>query len=934
KAEQDGAPPPKQGRNIADALADAIKKTQTSIQAKAHKPHISTSTKKTMIIAAVVLVVLPVAALLAVIIPGQIARSSAFGAYEAGNYPLALRELRAFLADNPGDNEVAYYAAQAASRTGEFDFAARVMSKISVAPEYARDPEFIFAYALMLAPGPNTTGVLNKLAGIAPKHAGGRLLRGIMLTKEKYFSRAREDFLEADSIIRGAPNYDGSDLRAVHRRIAENKNIMPIFAAASAAGADSPVFRRFAARINAPAPDGVFINRYASVPPPAEADDYGDGDLIGFYYAVMLLLAGQFREADVEFSKLPAAVSGSPEVENLKAIRHAVRGEYRKAADKFAAISGQSPELMLNLANASFNLNPSAESAAAAAALYDKALAAEENPPPVARHNRAVLRLITGDNAGAREDLAALKDGAPPQTPFLRVLAELSQNPQSDAINELLKAAGNFPGADSIRAAHYTAGGKHNLALRLLGKNAGDGEWDAAARAYVRYLADVRLFMRAYHALRARAPKRGAETRYQNGALELAVGNLPAAEETLKLMETENGEDFWTDALRGLVEHTKNNSEQALAHITRAAQKAETDAQRRNIAVDAADILLAAAPRLLENMLESLKSLDPVAETLLARLRAKKDPKNAAKQARAAVARYPVFAVQYHASYALAEAGYPEEALTLLLAAAAEWNPVNVPLLTRIVELQIVASDPDGAAATKQRIAGIKWEVTKGGKDDLLALGVDSPNDSEMIKLLTEAINNNTSPEDALKRFGELLKSAAGKDEKVKLLFQRATFYYAVRQYPEAEQDLNDTLPELDPETRQQALEYLGKTLERQKKYGKAAAVYQQLADNAPEIPLYRRLAGRALSNYDSDAAVQYLRETAAMFPANIESYFELSAVLQKTQNIQEATAVLQKAARIAPLYVKIYAMLTRAQRSHNPEAAKENSVIASKLVL
>ncbi|MBE8157791.1 MAG: hypothetical protein HAW59_00100, partial [Betaproteobacteria bacterium] len=40
KAEQDGAPPPKQGRNIADALADAIKKTQTSIQAKAHKPHI------------------------------------------------------------------------------------------------------------------------------------------------------------------------------------------------------------------------------------------------------------------------------------------------------------------------------------------------------------------------------------------------------------------------------------------------------------------------------------------------------------------------------------------------------------------------------------------------------------------------------------------------------------------------------------------------------------------------------------------------------------------------------------------------------------------------------------------------------------------------------------------------------------------------------
>lgn len=933
QAEKAGAPPPKKSVDISGALSSALQKgAQTKAKIAAAKPSPSFPVKKAAAAAAVLLVVVPLAAFLVFVLPGQMSRSGAFGAYEKGDFERAGRELRAYLADHPGDNEAAYYAARAAAKTGDFSFAAATMNRIASAAEFAEDPGFIFSHALILGPKAETVKILNKLVSVAPQHAGGRLMRGVLLTRENEFSRAREDFLEADSAIRD-PDYDGKYLREVHRRIAGGKNVMAAFSAPSAP-ADSPAFQSFASRVGAPVPEGLFLNRYFPMPPPADAENYGDVDLVGFYYAAMLVLAKQFREAEVEFSKFPPAVAESAEVEILKAVRGAVQGKYREAADKFAELAKDDENfsgLPVNLANASFSANPSANTALSAAALYDKALAADDNPEPETLHNRALLRLINGDDAGAREDIAALKENAPGQTRLLRVLAELADNPQSGAIDGLLKSAGDFPGAVHIRAAHYAAAGKHNQALRLLGKSAGGGKWNGDARAYVRLLADTGLLMRSYQALRIRAPEQDAETRYRSGVLELASGNLPQAEETVKLMEAENGGHAYTDAMRGLVEHAKNNSEQALVYIGRAAEKAQTETERQNIAVDAADVLFAGSPRLLENILGALKSLDPKTEALRARLLAEKNPKDAAQKARAAAARYPVFAVQYHAGAALAAAGETEEAAGMLRNAA-EWNPVNISLLAQIAELESAAGDSEAAEKTRQRIARIKQNAGKK-KDNEINLAVDAPRDARMIKIFTNVLNKGAPPAPALARFEELLKDAPGAAETAVLRFQRATFYSAINQYGKAEEDLGAALPALSADLRRRALGYLGDALGRQKKYPEAADIYRRLAKEHPDSPIYRRLAGRAVSNYDAAEAVQYLTETAALYPADIETYFELSGAMQKAQRILEASAVLQKAVRIAPLHVKIYAMLSRTQRSHNPEAAKENSIIAAHLV-
>ncbi|MGI9305685.1 MAG: tetratricopeptide repeat protein [Gammaproteobacteria bacterium] len=899
--------------------------------------------KKLGIVILVLAVIVPIAGGLAWYVPKQIARSKAFAAYEKGNFGEALRELRSYIESAPNDNEAAYYAALAAMKTDDYAYAALAMQKIAAVPSYAQNPDFLFNYALALLPAEKTMEVLNNLASADPQHAGGRMMRGIMLIRENNIQRAREDFLAADNILRDSPDYDGKDLFAVHRRVfAKAGKVLPAFFPPSALSPETAALRPIAARLHIPIPAEIYINRYFPSPPEPRAQDFGADGLVGFYYALVLLQNGQLKEADVEFSKLPS----SPAVNNLKAIQHALKGEYDKAEELLMPLAKEysdNPQFLVNMANAQFNARPDTENAAKTAALLAEALAIN-NAMPAALHNRAVLRLATGNDSGALEDTAALNKlelaGAtlPGQTPLLRVFAALAANPKDGNLNRLLS---EVKASDVLyaRVAHYTAVGRHDDALRLL-RDVADkregGSWNPAAQAYAKYLTELRLLMRARLALRARAPASNPEIRYRRGVLELETGLLEEAQKTLAHMEKANAGHFYTDALRGMAAYAGGSPEQGQLNLTMAIENAGSEQKRLQLAMNAAEYL-AKSPILFSKILDSIDYLTPKGLAVRARLLAQSNPNKAAAIARDVLLRHPLYDVQYHAGLALIKADEYDDGLAALLAAV-EWNPADIELLTEVKEIQ-AEGNLRAAAEIGAKIEGIRRENALEEEDSPGETPpIAQPKDPQLVRHIqavfqTSGTDRNNALRDTLSRFSTLVKGVKSGPKKSQFLFQRASFYLAIKDYSKSENDFRDAIIKLPAEQKTAAKFYLAKALSDQKRHEAAAEVYRDLADLNLDSPLYRRLAGRAMSNYDPLGAEEYLMKAVERFPADIEGYFELSAARQKEENMKGAVTALQKAARISPLYVTIYTKLAGAQRSGDPKTATENSSIARNFV-
>ena len=923
--------------DISESLSGAFSKmVLTGTQIK----RVAGASKRYVLIGVLLALVVPVLVLVGINIPLQVARSEAFSLYQKGDYETSLLKFRSYLKDRPSDTDAVFHAAQAAIHIEDYDYANTLLGKLAHVANIANRPDYMFAYALALMPSAEAMPVLNNLVANAPDHTGGRLLRGVLLANQNQLSRAREDFLQADSVIRGA-NYDNTDMLSAHRRVVENAaTILPIFEPPSAITSDAPILQALSRRLGVPVFADMYINRYFLIlPEDAEASGISDDNIVSMYYTVMLLRDGQFNEAQVEFSKLSPEVMSESPVGSLQGIAHALMGDYQAAFEVFQSLSEQldaHPVLFFNLANAVFSANPTAQGAADAVELLSKVLALDENFIS-ARSNRALLRLLLGDNIGAMEDIDAVSaTGKLSQAMSnLRVLALLAQDPHSADLDQLLFLQ-NAQSDDLIyaRVARYSALGQYDAALELLRKMMDEESgWSVAARLYADQLANAGLLMRARNVWLARAPQRDAETRYNIGKIELAAGNKTAALALLSAMEKDNTEDAYTYALSALV-LGESDVEGARRAIDMALANAQTPQQRQDIAVDLANLLFKIAPEVLRMVLQSPLLPDAATDAVVARLQLSDD---SADIARAAVARYPFANVQYHAGIALAESGQIKEAIEVLQAAV-QWQPLNIELLEIIVQLYSGIDQTNKAKQTQIAIDNIKLYLSDPeANDNIETFTIDSPPDERLVKYINGAQAKTISPQQAVSRFQQLIEQAESNKDKAVLHFQRATFLLAIEQYALSEKDIRDanTL-KLPFDKQKSAAIYLAKALSKQQKHKESLAIYRQLADQFPENPLYRRQTGQAMSNINPQLAIEYLRETIDIFPVDIESYFELVTVYQKNQNdvndVQNAINVLRRAARVMPFHVPTYGYLSRVQRISNTFAAKENSVVADLL--
>ena len=900
--------------------------------------------KKNIILGVAAAVVIPAVIIVGIKIPDQISRSKAFSAYEEGRYDDSLRDFRDYMQNNPGDAEAAFYSARAAINTGDFQYASDTMGKIANAPGISQNPEFLFYHALALAPDADSIPVLNKLVSASPSHVGGRLLRGILLTREKDFQRAREDFLKVDSIIRGGENYDGNAISQVHSRIASLQNFLPSFDTKSAVSADAPVLRRLSGRLGVPVAPEIYISRYLpSLPAADDSLAVGDDDWAEIYYTLLLLANNQTEEAKAQISGLTPEVMASS-AGSLEGIYHVLNNDYPAAEKVFRQlVNSPAPqaEIFFNLANIIFNASPTDENARAAIALLSDAI--NMNPAlSVARHNRAVLQLWLGEFDGAADDMAALQQDTP-QTPLLRALIALSLDPRDENIAALLQnIETSSPAKTYILAAHLIALGKYgDVLLMLQGESEKSAGWEESDRLYAQYLANIGLWLRARHLLTQKAPQDSPDIRYQIALINLQIGETEKAEATLAVMESQNGDSIQTAVLRALILWRTGEAEKAATAITDALQAATSDEEKWWAATEGKDILLEHSPDVLRELLSQSPPAGSMAQVLSAQLTAQEKPKAAAAVALEASARHPFFEIQRHAGIALAIAGRNDEAAEVLQAAI-EWSPVNIPVMNRLRELYAAAGRAqDEARITRiiRNIVNFHKKPEDGEKDDHSeVIKIEAPgNNKAILSAIAQTRANKAPVSQAADMYKKLIADAAADDDaKAALIrYQFGTFLLSSQEYADAETEFRAALLSglLPPLQARRAKFYLGKALTSQRKFSEGAEIYEELAKENPDISLYRRMIGNAMIGDKNLEAVSYLRESARLFPADIENYYALVAALRQAEQSDEAISVLRKVARIAPLYAPTYIALSRIQQiTDDIISAKKNSVIVNEL--
>lgn len=959
--ETENPAPPEPG--LGERLAEFVDARRKKIRKAAAERKEPISKKKIAIVAAAV-----AAALLAIAVatklPLQFSRSAAFFLHEEGRHNEALPKFRSYLRENRGDAEAALAAAQSALSIGKDETAAEFLQPFA---GHVDDPEFKFTYALAFAASPSADQALDDLIAAAPDHLGGRLLRGVILTRDKQFKRAREDFLYADSIIRSSPEYDVASLRAAHLHIVRHgESMLRAFDMPLVVSPGGAAARAGSGLAGFPIPLEIYAHRYA---PALPAEDFaGDDNIVALHYALMLMYAGQLDEAAVEFSKMPSGFLFSSEAGVAQGILHALGGDYERAAKIFSAFASRFPQsapILFNLASAQYASSPDAGGVGAAKVALDQALAAD-GEMRIARYNRAAMRLFSGDARGASEDIAALDAAGgslPSQAPLLRIMAAVASDPQGDALGSMLEEAGSARrGALAFAgAARHFAEGSVEEGLRDLGAAARGGAWSEATRLYSRRLEDAGLLMRAHYALE-RAPASDLAARYRRGILNLATGRLGAAQEISQRMQSDSPGHFYATALYAaiLAEEAEKNSaaiaadalaggvrsgryknspvsRTALASLRIALESAPPPANQE-IALDHAEFLLQFDPLALAAAVRSAGYPTAIARAVMARLvvagaDTAKDLDAAIQNGIDAAMRSPFSIVQYHAGIALADAGRHKDALPLL-AAAVRGRPLDAGLLLRLAEAQYAIGREKDANRSRQAAVNVAWHLANPGHPDNRELSLEIPDVPRLRRQIALAKENKSNMQSVLSNFNALIDGTPAGPKRADLLFQRATFHLHLENYSACVSDIQAALADgLAAEKRGRAEAYLGVALAGENKHPEAEAVHRRLAAQYPSISFYRRLVGRTLTATQPEKAADYLRESVEMFPADLGVYFDLATNRIKDQDHAAAVETLHQAARVSPLHAPIYRALHQIQGSFDIATAQENSIIHSSLV-
>ena len=872
---------------------------------------------KALAIVALVVVVAAVAALVVPRIPEQMRRGAALQAFAEGDYETAALDLESHMRLRPDDDEAGLHYALAALHSGEDDAARAAFARFASSP-MAAGGDFLLGRALSRLDDPETAGpALNTLLSQNPDHPAARVARAVLRANAGNMRGARDDFLEADHLIRGLAE-DDPNLQLV------NRVLLAAFAADEFAAPDPAA--DFAApvegRLEFPLGADGFANRYALPGDGAFAREHPPQSAVSaLHYANFLIREGQYPEAETELNQAEAVAPDLLMLRNLRAFLPLRRGDFAAAAEMFADIAEaapDSPRAALNRANSAWAADPDIARWQSAAAAYDAVLEAEPDNP-AALNNRAYLRILGGDLTGARADLDAVAadsvdDAMARKLRFNRAVADLAEGDHDAALDTLEKlAAVGFASAPRAAAAAARAAGR----------------WDRAAayrsaepsREFALHLERRGLLMRALWALDSETAWDSGNSGdsgdsgdsggnsgedlslFRRGRILAKLGNRDAALEQAERMSDPVG----ASALRAVVAAIGGERESALEQYRvsvvgggggGSAEYAESLGEwlspRWPTAGDLAGLPLENAPRLAALAAAGLAGRDDDRARELAGFAAKLRPHD--------------FLVLRRAGFALARAGEAEAGLEML-ERAREGYPADAGLWKSIQDFRAATGDRDGALRAAETLVNLANPGATEDDDPPFKFRAFSKEDADAINRFLAA----RQYDKALAVHEKMLESPAARRREVRaaLLYNQAALLRAAGRHRDSARALTELLDEsaLTPRRRAAALSARGKSLMMDGDRRGASESFEEAAELNPALAEYRRQAAAASSN-----PTRELEAVTRRFPLHRPAYLELADLHRERGELQRAVAVLERLARIAPRSAIIYKKLSEFQ--------------------
>ena len=889
--------------------------------------------RKAVALGAVGLILLLIGGVIAPNIPQQMRRSAAFQAMSDGDYETAALELETYTKDRPNDAEAGLQYAMAALHIGDIAAARAAFGKFSGADLAARE-DFTLGHILARLDSPDAVlPLLDSVVSRNSQSAAAYLIRGVLRANEGDLRRARDDFLQADVIIRGYAEED-LFLPLAHKILLQT-------AARSSFSASSPPPKSSVpveGRLGFPLGASGFANQYA-LPGDSEflRDSPPQSAIPALFYASMLIQSGQYQEAETELRQASSLAPDLLMVANLEAFLLLHQGKFTEAAQKLSGIVDRAPNstrTLLNLANAQWSENPDPSRWESAAAAYDGILSAAPEPldAAVALNNRGHLRAFGGNLKGAREDFVAAiemiadaegenADELLRHARFNRAVIDLAEGNSAEVLDELEKLAEErFPGASRalVAAAEIAILPERAARYRAALTSNGDHEPLLASALYYERRG---LLLRALWTLDQLPTSEGAGdlANFRRGRILAKLQNIDAAKGQLEDIQ----DPRVAGALRAIVAAAQGDDESAIA-LYREALFADSEPPAfGNWAEYVESLGEWLAPEWPSaSDLESLP-LDfyPRLAALSARALTRSDPDEARRLAELAVRVWPNdFLVLLHAGIALGRLGDAASGLSLL-ERALDGYPANEDLLKAMQEFRAEVGDREGALRAAETLFNIA--NPPGASDGAFQMvGIPKELGGKLQKSLADR-----DYDSALDVYKQALRTARNENVRNSLLYHRAALLRANQRASEALPLLDQLLTEseaLDDRQRAAALAARGQSRQQEGDDEEAGEDFRQAAKLDPSQSDYLRRA--ALISSDPAAG---LEEVIRRFPSDPRAYWDLAEMYRKEGKFARVIRVMRRMARVNPGNSDIYKTLgeTQATAGHSRDAAVNKQI-------
>ena len=879
--------------------------------------------KKWILIGGGALLFLILVAVVAPNIPLQLQRSAGFSALENGDYQGAYEELNAYLIARPNDHQAAYYAAQAAIRIGDSNYAASLLNNLYTGNVLA-EPDIPYYYALVNIASPdNALQALDALLSKNPDHVGARFLRGWLLRDvDGAVRRAREDFLHVDELMRNSEE-SFPDILFLHGYLVKSGAFSVNFSVnLSPQPRPSVLSKSFGFDTGL----GGYLIRYrlstgndfmgADLPPPAIA---------ALYFSYMLMSHGETEEAEAELNGAENQNPDSFAVRQAFAFLRIRENDYAAAAEAFTALVRDAPDDADTLNNAAITrvLNEWSEDSVATAIRLHNDVLLVDPLDIVALNNGAYLHITQGDYMAADRLLSEVSADATPQTNLNLGLIKLWRNDPDGAVDLF----STISEQDISNIGRYVT----NVYVR-------QRDFDKAIKAYRLYeeknpdeidlvmgrvkilieSGDLQLAYQVLIELAEQHPNH-AETHYRLAGVALNLGDNAVFEHgKATLLEVAGESSHYYQSLRA--QEFSHNGDLAAAAVAAAMAMADaSDTQSlHDYAVQWAQFLVesdgATVAETLRPMLDDYYDEEIVA--LLGYALAESDPARAIELIDLLQSNNNLsFVSQRYAGGALAKIGDYRDAL-LLLERARQWMPTHVPLLEALQDVRVNSGDAEAAtqlgeiidylrdvATGKDVYAEVTYEIYVPQKGSAIGIKIRGAVTDPNAVQLSDAV---------LAEYDAALKKETNALERARLFYSRATFLAYLKRFADSAKNFQQALVAglLPKEEQTKALLFYTEVLSQQERYAEIAQIAEQLL-TLDESLLYRRIYASSFSDSGNlERAVSEYVTLLGRYPAALDAYYDLAQLQNATERTEEAEETLKRLLRIAPNYALAYKLL------------------------